>query len=82
MATLVLGAVGTAIGGAMGGTVLGLSGAAIGGMIHKTPFARDQGIDAVGYAGGFRRRLRRHDDIGHDNLRFAMTQRIILSGTL
>ena len=29
MATLVLDAVGTAIGGAMGGTVLGLSGAAI-----------------------------------------------------
>ena len=34
MATLVLGAVGSAIGGAFGGTILGFSGAAIGGFIE------------------------------------------------
>ncbi|GLS88413.1 hypothetical protein GCM10010873_33870 [Cypionkella aquatica] len=36
MATLVLGAVGTAIGGAFGGAILGFSGAAIGGFIGST----------------------------------------------
>ncbi|KFI32651.1 gene transfer agent (GTA) [Haematobacter missouriensis] len=36
MATIVLGAVGTAIGGGFGGAVLGFSGAAIGGMIGST----------------------------------------------
>jgi hypothetical protein len=36
MATLVLGAVGTAIGGAFGGAILGISGAAIGGFIGST----------------------------------------------
>ncbi len=36
MATLVLGAVGSAIGGAFGGAILGLSGAAIGGFIGST----------------------------------------------
>ena len=36
MATLVLGAVGTAIGGAFGGAILGFSGAAIGGFIGAT----------------------------------------------
>jgi hypothetical protein len=33
MASLVLGAIGTAIGGSFGGTILGLSGAVIGGMV-------------------------------------------------
>ena len=36
MATLVLGAVGSAIGGAFGGAILGFSGAAIGGFIGST----------------------------------------------
>nr|WP_272859088.1 glycoside hydrolase TIM-barrel-like domain-containing protein [Paracoccus stylophorae] len=36
MATIVLGAVGTAIGGGFGGAILGLSGATIGGMIGST----------------------------------------------
>ncbi|WP_444453264.1 baseplate multidomain protein megatron [Rhodobacter capsulatus] len=36
MATLVLGAVGSAIGGAFGGTILGLSGAVIGGFVGST----------------------------------------------
>ena len=36
MATLVLGAVGTAIGGAFGGAILGFSGAAVGGFIGST----------------------------------------------
>ena len=35
MATLVLGAVGSAIGGAFGGAILGFSGAAIGGFIDR-----------------------------------------------
>jgi hypothetical protein len=36
MATLILGAVGTAVGGAFGGAILGFSGAAIGGLIGST----------------------------------------------
>ena len=49
MATLVLGAVGTAIGGAFGGAILGFSGAAIGGFILALAEELGAGYISSGY---------------------------------